>query len=293
MYVETMQRLQSLIDNALLVCGENEFGVAPLDTHDYVQYENMNFVVPSPTGTYTNFWADVQIDFGELSQIGMSAGNRYDLKGTARVFLRCQLNRGDAFILGKSATLMGQLHNATNGIVRLFDAVHSPVMREEPWWVAEVAVPFESRQNYALPSNSFAGTAALLDWHNAIRTKVKTFADANGLGSAFDNMAYSPQSGQGGSAWLNCMVIDRTMQILRTGGTKRRRAEGTLRIMVNGFLGQGLDPNLAVADLLATEFRAVSVSKVRYGVPQIQTIGRVNQWWVTQFDVPFRVDEVS
>lgn len=293
MFVETMQRIQAHVDNALLVCGENEFGVAPLDTHDYVQYENMNFVVPSPTGTYTDFWADVQIDFGELSQIGMSAGNRYDLRGTARVYLRCQLNRGDAFILGKSSTLMGQLHNATNGIVRFFDAAHSPLMREEPWWVAEVAVPFEARQNYALPSNSFAGTAALLDWHNAIRTKVKNFADANGLGAAFDNMAYSPQSGQSGTPWLNVMVIDRTMQILRTGSAKRRRAEGTLRIMINGFLGVGTYANLNVADLLATEFRAVSFSRVRYGVPQIQTIGRVNQWWVTQFDVPFRVDEVS
>ena len=293
MFAETMQRIQAHVDNALLVCGENEFGVAPLDTSAYVQYENMNFAVPAPTGTFTDFWADVQIDFGELSQIGMSAGNRYDLRGTARVYLRCQLNRGDAFILGKSATLMGQLHNATNGIVRFFDAAHAPLMREEPWWVAEVAVPFEARQNYALPSNSFAGTAALLNWHNAIRTKVKNFADANGLGAAFDNMTYSPQSGQGGSPWLNVMVIDRTMQILRTGSAKRRRAEGILRIMVNGFLGVGTYANLNVADLLATEFRAVSVSRVRYGVPQIQTIGRVNQWWVTQFDVPFRVDEVS
>lgn len=293
MFVTTMQRVQTLADNALLLCGENEFAVQPLNTSAYVQYENMNFTVPSPTGTFTNFWADVQIDFGEVTQIGMSAGNRYDLRGTLRVFFRCQLNRGDGFILSKSATFMSQLNNATLGIVRCFDAVHSPVMREEPWWVAEVAVPFEARETYALAASNFTGTVTLNDWHDAMRARVKDFADANGLGAAFDNMAYSPQGGAGAGTWLNCMVIDRSMQILRSGSSKRRRAEGVLRILINGPLGLGLYHNLNVADLLATDFRAVSVSKVRYGVPQIQTIGRVNQWWVTQFDVPFRVDEVS
>jgi len=290
MFAATMQTLHTLVDTALITCGENEFGVTPVDTHDYVQYENMNFVVPNPTGTFTNFWADVQIDYGELTQIGMSAGNLYDLKGTLRAYLRCQLNRGDAFILGKSATLMQQLHNQISGTVRTFDAVHSPVMREEPWWVAEVAVPFESRQTYALAASSFSGTAELLSWHNAIRTRVKNLADSQGWYAAFDNMAFSPAPPV---PWINVMVIDRTMQVLRTGATKKRRAEGILRVMVNIPLGKGSLLALQMSDILAGEFRAVSVSKVRYGVPQIQTIGRVNQWWVMQFDVPFRVDEVS
>jgi len=290
MFAATMQTLHTLVDGALIVCGENEFGALPIDTHDYVQYENQNMTVPNPTGTFTNFWADVQIDYGELAQIGMSEGNRYDLKGTLRTYLRCQINRGDAFILGKSALLMQQLHNQISGTVRTFDAVHSPIMREEPWWVAEVAVPFESRQSYALAASSFSGAVDLLSWHNAIRSRVKTLADAQGWASAFDNMPFSPVPP---TPWLNVMVIDRAMRVLRTGATKKRRAEGILRVMVNTALGQGSLLALQIADILASEFRAVSVSRVRYGVPQIQTIGRVNQWWVMQFDVPFMVDEVS
>jgi len=289
MIVAAYDRLAPMLETALLYAAENEFGVQPLDTLDYVAWENAPFVVPPPVGTFSGFWAKVEIDWRGLEQMSFGAGNRYKLAGEAVVTLFAPANNGDAFTLTKAGILITWLTNKTSGIVRTFNASHRPILRDGAWWSVEVVVPFEAIDSFALPASSYSGTADLLNWHNAIRSRVNTVCNIENVPVAYDNAPFTPTAN---ALWVNCLVIDRSTTQQKGGSSPKKREQGIVRLVLNAPINTGVRATYTLADSLVSSFRAVSVSKVRYGVPQLSALGRSGSYWVEQLDVPYTVEEV-
>lgn len=290
MIVAASDRLHPLAETALLYAAENEFGVQPVNTDEFVQWENMAFIVPSPVGTFSGFWAKVDIDWRAIEQMSVGLSPRYKLTGQLAVTMFAPLNAGDAFMLTKAGILSTWLTNKTSGIVRTFNTSHRPLLRDGSWWSAEVSVPFEAIDTIARPASNYTGTADLLNWHNSIRSRVDTVCNIESVQVAYDNAPFTPPAN---ALWVRCIVLDRSTQQQKGGSSPKRREQGIVRLLVNAPLNTGTRDALTLVETLASSFRAVSVSKVRYGIPQLLALGRSGSYWVEQLDVPYTVEEVT
>ncbi len=127
--------------------------------------------------------------------------------------------------------------------------------------------------------------------HNAIRKKFADFVA--GLGSPpvveYDNAGVDPPA-VGSDFWVRFMVKPGDSEVHETSST-RARTVGIAAVSIFVALGKGDKVGLDFADLFVAEFKQSDITfggaTVNFRTPTVNPLGRVNQRWQVNVDVPF------
>lgn len=288
-YELSANELNAEIDLALRAEVGSLLSPTPVRTSAYVAFENAPFTLPSTTAN--GYWGEVRIEWGSHEQIGFGGQvNRYKLRGDVFVTVRVPLNIGAGVVLEAVEGLASRLRGQTLGMVKTFDAYHTPLERDGAWWASELRVAFEAEREYDVPTPTAYTAQTLSTWHDVIRSRLDSFATAQGVDVAWDNAPFTETDGE---IWLACRIVDGPIRSVEVGPTLRRRCTGKAIVEFRAPIGTGTRDVLRMVDDLALEFRAASDSGVRFGVPSARTVGRSGRHWLVRVDVPYRVDEIA
>lgn len=252
-------------------------------------FENAPSAAPD-IGTLSG-WAETRIDWGAHEQIGFgSQSNRYRLRGDLFLTVNVPLGIGMATLLDACEAFVAEARNRSMGEVTTFDASYRPLGRDAAYWSAEVRVEFWAEREYDVPSPVAASAQTLSTWHDVIRSRLDSFATAQGVTVAWDNAPFTETDGE---LFLACRIVDGPIRSVEVGPTLRRRCTGKAIVEFRAPIGTGTRDVLRMVDDLAFEFRAANDSGVRFGVPSARTVGRSGRHWLVIVDVPYRVDEIA
>ncbi len=127
---------------------------------------------------------------------------------------------------------------------------------------------------------------------NAIRSRFKTeVADAQSLATIYDNDPSDPPTDN--SLWCRLTVLDGETRRI-TVGVKQYRMVGVAIVQLFGPVGDGTQALSILADAIVTAFRDVTAAGVRYGVPSVQNLGRLEEGhYQMNVTCPFTADTVE
>lgn len=131
-----------------------------------------------------------------------------------------------------------------------------------------------------------------VDWetlHNAVRTRFGTLVeDTESVTVQYDNQDKVPPND---ALWIRFSVRPgASFQASRGGSTKLFRTSGVALAQIFSPLDRGDKEALALADTIASSFRATSVGSVVYETPSVRVIGSDGRAWQVNVECPFFAD---
>jgi len=91
--------------------------------------------------------------------------------------------------------------------------------------------------------------------------------------------------------WARVNVSYGQSRLLELGARPSYRTVGALVAQLFFPVESGDGDALEMADVVATAFRRVTASGLRFTVPSIKNVGRSDSWWQVNVTCPFQCDE--
>jgi hypothetical protein len=91
--------------------------------------------------------------------------------------------------------------------------------------------------------------------------------------------------------WARFAVRPGASRLLEIGARPSYRTIGVAIAQLFHPVESGDGPGLELADIVATAFRRVTVTGLRFLVPSVQSVGRSDKWWQVNVTCPFQCDE--
>lgn len=216
----------------------------------------------------------------------------YRKRGRWRAIVRSRLRIGDKAVLEAADAIRGAMTSGLVSGVQYITSWTEPMGREGNTWRVDTIGDiwaddqFTSQANvspFVRPSREAA--------HNTIRSRFKsTVADAQSVQVIYDNdpTALSTSSATG----VRLTIHTGRVVTIGQGTNAAMRVPGLATAQVFTRVGVGTDPALALADAIVLPFREVTDSGVAFGTPRLRFVGRGEQHWQTNVQIPFTFEEV-
>ncbi len=128
--------------------------------------------------------------------------------------------------------------------------------------------------------------------HNYIRTRVAAYV--TGVRLQYDNGPVIAAVGDNANdISVNVTIREGESIQVASGITNRYRTPGVVFLQIFCPVNIGDSPVLALADIIVSAFRGVSADGVTYRVPSVVPVGRNNDRWQVNVNVPFYVDTLA
>ncbi len=239
-------------------------------------------------------WCECNV-IDEDTQLAAYGGTQtFRKRGQMRAELYGPLGQGEATLLRAADSI----RSAFNRVIA--DGVHygavslGNIERREQFYAISCATPFYRDDRMARPDN--AGSWSLLDREaafNSIRSRFDRFFGASGSEDphtvVYGNAPTKPPSD---AQWIHFSINTGMTEEIGAGANAWARTVGLATAMICTPLGQGNKTALALADGIAQQFRSAIDDGVVFETPYVITAGRRQQWWQTNVNIRFRLEEV-
>ena len=254
-----------------------------------VVYDNENETPPSNLT-----WIECSVEDTDTELIANGGKQTYRKRGELRATINGPLGMGDAASLRVCDAVRTAFNRTIDGSVHYGVTSVGGFNRVDQYWQMVTLTPFYSDDAVAKQAN--VGSWTLLDREaafNSVRSRFNTLFGSSGSVSSnaviYDNDPAKPPSD---SQWIHFSVNTGASEIVGAGANAWTRTAGIATAMILSPLGVGNKTPLALADTIVQKFRSITDSGVVYETPFLSSVGRRNQWWQTNCNIRFRLEEV-
>ena len=254
-----------------------------------VVYDNEREAHPSDTT-----WVEANVMDTDTELVGTGARQTYRMRGELRATIRRPLQQGDAI----SLRLCDAIRSSFNRVIA--DGVHYSATsigefnRSEQYWETTAVTPFY--QDDIVERGINVGSWSHKDREaafNSIRSRFDGFFGSSGSVSTntvvYDNAPTKPAND---SRWISFNINTGVTEVVGVGANARARTHGIATAMICSPLGRGDRDSLALSDAIAQRFRSITDNGVVFEVPYVLGVGRRNQWFQTNVNIRFRLEEI-
>jgi len=239
-------------------------------------------------------WIDCSVHDLDTELAGNGGKQTFRKRGEIRATVRGPLGQGDAASLGVCDAVRTAFSRTVDGSIYYGATSIGDYQRSDQYWQMIASTPFYSDDIVDRKVN--VGSWSLLDREaafNAVRSRFNTLFGSSGSVSTntviYDNDPTKPPSD---TQWIHFSINTGTTDIVGAGANAWARTVGTATAMILSPLGIGDQSSLALADSIVQQFRSLTDAGVVYDTPYLLTVGRRNQWWQTNCNIRFRLEEV-
>ena len=217
----------------------------------------------------------------------------YRKSGTMRALLRGPLGMGDSTLLRTVDAIRSKFNYITADSVFYGPSSVGGFLRGGQYWEISIDTPFNSDDTEARAAN--VGSWSMPDReaaHNAIRSRFNTLFGASGSVSnntvIYDNdPTKPPQDAQ----FMTFSILEGSVELVGAGNKSQARTPGVAIAVIFTPLGTGTSAPLNLADDIVGKFRSMIDNGVVYETPYLQTVGRRGQWWQSNVNIRYRLEE--
>jgi hypothetical protein len=258
--------------------------------------ESIAVVYPNERQTPTSdaSWIEVEIDDENTDLRGVGGTLSYRKEGTLRSIIRGPLGMGDSTLLRLADSVRTSFSNLVADSIFYGPSSVGGFQRADQYWQVEVSTPFNSDDDQSRLPN--VGSWSIPDReasHNAIRSRFNSLFGGSGSVSTntviFDNDPTDPPQD---TQFMTMSVREASIDLIGAGVYSQARTPGVAIVVIYSPLGVGTATALNLADDIVGKFRNVTDNGVIFETPYLQTIGRRGQWWQTNVNIRFRLEEV-
>ena len=241
-----------------------------------------------------SIWMTCNVQDTDTELIGVGGKMTYRKRGNVRTKICGPLGRGDGQILTELDRVRAAFDRVVAAGVNYGATSASGYRRADQWWQIEASTPYYSDDTDARQDN--VGAWTLKDREaafNSVRSRFNSLFGSSGTESAstvvFDNDPTKPPSD---TQWVSFSITTGDTDVVGAGESAWGRTFGMATAMILTPLGRGTKTALSLADKIATKFRSITDNGVAYDTPYLSTVGRRGQWWQTNCNIRFRLEEV-
>lgn len=263
-----------------------------------VQYDNQELDHPGDAP-----WVRLTIGYEPSEQIDIGPDPTFRKPGTAvaSIFYPIELGDGSALELAdvvadafRGATISGITFRAPEltQVGRVKDTA-SQTSHGRAWWRIDVRCPFYADDTVAAlqptagAGSGFAGAAA------TVRARFDSLVTGpEGLAGRvqFDNQQLDPP---GSGLWVCVHILPGLGEALDIASTQVYRSAGVVICQIFAPIAEGDGDALELGDSIVAAFRAVTDTGVTFGSPTVVPVGRSDQWWQVNVQIPFNAQRVA
>lgn len=240
-----------------------------------------------------SLWLTCNVQDTDTELVGMGGKMTYRKRGEMRSTIRGPLGRGDSLLLRELDRIRSAFDRVAAAGVNYGATSASGFRRNEQWWQIDAATPYYSDDVVARQAN--VGAWASKDREaaaNSVRSRFNSLFGSSGSESAntviYDNDPTKPPSD---TQWINFSITTGITDVVGAGDTAWGRTVGMATAMIFSPLGRGTKTTLVLADAIMTKFRSLTDNGVAYDTPYLLSVGRRGQWWQTNCNIRFRLEE--
>lgn len=240
-----------------------------------------------------SLWLTCNIQDTDTELAGTGGKMTYRKRGELRSTIRGPLGRGDGEMLRELDKIRAAFNRVVAAGVNYGVTSAGGYRRADQWWQIESVTPYYSDDIAARQDN--VGAWALRDREaaaNSVRSRFDGLFGSSGSESVntvvYDNDPTKPPSD---TQWVNFSITTGITEPVGAGDTAWARTFGIATAMILSPLGRGTKTTLVLADAIMTKFRSVTDNGVAYDTPYLSTVGRRGQWWQTNCNIRFRLEE--
>ena len=255
----------------------------------HVVYDNEREAWPTDT-----IWIECNIRDTDTELVATGAKQTYRKRGEIVAAVRGPLQQGDSLSLRVCDAIRSAFNRANADGVFYGATSVGGFERDEQFWKMEAVTPFY--QDNIVDRKTNVGTWSLIDREasfNAIRSRFNTLFGSSGSVSAntviYDN---SPTKPPIDTQWMNFSIATGTTELVGAGTKTWARTFGEATAMIMSPLGVGNQAALVLGDDIVENFRSLTDSGVVFETPYLVTVGRRGQWWQTNANIRFRLEEI-
>ena len=241
-------------------------------------------------------WAECIVADTDTELIANGGAQTYRKRGELVAKVNGPLGQGDGLMLRAVDAVRSAFDRVTAGDVTYGVTSTGLIGRTDQWWRVESTTPFYS-DDLATRSGPSIDSWAVGDREraaNAIRSEFDSRFGSSGSVSTntviYDNDPTDPPSD---SQWISFSLATGSTEVVGAGASAWARTMGIATAMIFTPLGIGTKQSLALADSIVREFRQLAASGMSFDTPYLSTIGRRNQWWQTNCNLRFRIEEIA
>ena len=256
----------------------------------HVVYDNEKEIPPSDSA-----WVECSIQDTDTELVGFGGKLTYRKRGILRAIVHGPLGQGDGLSLRVCDAVRVAFNRVSDGAIRYGITSTGDYRRAEQSWEMVAETPFYSDDIVDREAN--VGGWSLLDREasfNSVRSRFNTLFGRSGSVSnntvLYDNDPAKPPSD---SQWIHFSINTGATEVIGAGADAWARTVGTATAMIFSPLGLGNKAPLELADTIVQKFRAITDTGVVYETPSLLTVGRRNQWWQTNCNIRYRLEEVA
>jgi len=254
-----------------------------------VVYPNEREVPPSNSA-----WVELQVEDTDTEQNAFGGSLQYRKRGNMRAIIRGPLGVGDALSLRLLDAIRTKFNRVIDSTVFYGATSAGGFRRNEQFWQIESVTPFYSDDTETRAAN--VGAWSLVDREaafNSIRSRFDTLFGSSGSVSTntvvYDNDPTDPPND---TQWVSLSINTGLTEVVGAGSSAQARTIGIATAMIFTPLGMGTASALNLADDIIGKFRSLTDNGVVYETPYLLTVGNRGQWWQTNCNIRFRLEEV-
>lgn len=254
-----------------------------------VVYDNEREAHPSDST-----WIEMTVADTDTELVGTGARQTYRMRGEMRATIRRPLQQGDALSLRLGDAIRSSFNRVISDGVHYGATSVGDFRRAEQYWQTTSVTPFYKDDIVDRATNVGAWSHKdREDSFNSIRSRFDGFFGSSGSVSTnvvvYDNAPTKPPSD---TQWIHFSIATGETEVIGAGTNAKARTLGTATAMICSPLGIGDRDALILSDSIVQRFRSVTDNGVVFEVPYLLSVGRRNQWFQTNVNIRFRLEEV-
>lgn len=253
-----------------------------------VVYDNERESPPSD-----QLWVECNVLDEDTQMIGSGRRQTFRKRGVMQTVIYRPLGQGDAPSLRLADAIRSAFDQAIVGGVVYGVTSIGDVERGGQFYEMTTLTPFYHDDRQERLANE--GSWSLLDREascNAIRSRFDSLYGIDGSVAQhvviYDNDPTKPPADQ---LWISFNIQLGTTEVVGAGVKSWARTVGIATAIIFAPLGRGDQQSLALCDDIAERFRSLIDSGVIYETPYLTSIGRRGQWYQTNVNIRFRLEE--
>jgi len=239
-------------------------------------------------------WVGCDVLDEDTLMVGSGRRQTFRKRGILRATVYRPLGLGDAASLRICDAIRAAFDRAIDGGVVYGATSIGGFERGDQFYEVVASTPFYQDDRQVREANT--GSWSLLDREaafNAVRSRFDSLFGQDGAVSpttvVYDNAPTKPPIDQ---QWIHFSIQTGETDVVGAGVNSWARTVGIATAMILTPLGRGDQKTLRLADNIAARFRSVIDSGVVYETPYLVSIGRRGQWFQTNANIRFRIEEV-